>query len=259
LNIDASNTEGCAPIKTRFANLTIPFDTAYKIKWDFGDGTTSSLLNPTHTYDKEGVFPVKLTVGNAIGCEISQILRGGITVHGRPKADFDFTPKTVNIRQNQVRFSDLSSANVSDWYWQFGRQGTSLQKNPVFSFKDTGAVDVQLIVTTTFNCNDTITKTLYVEPFISYFLPTSFTPNFDGLNDEFMGVGYFGSMKNFNITISNRWGEVIFQSTNPAFSWNGKTHNTGRDVQEGVYNCIVNYTTFTNETKKIRQQVTVLR
>ncbi len=259
LSLNASNTEGCVPTRTSFRNLTVPFDTSYKIKWDFGDGTTSTALNPTHTYEKDGAFPVKLTVSNAIGCQISEILRGGVTMHPKPVADFDFTPKSVNIRQNTVIFTDNSSSNVTDWYWVFGQQGTASRKNPTFTFRDTGVAKVQLIVGTTFNCNDTIAKSIYVEPFISYFLPTSFSPNFDGLNDEFAGVGYYESMKSFSIVITNRWGEVIFQSTNPAFSWNGKTQNTGRDVQEGVYNCLVNYTTNTNETKKIQQYVTVLR
>jgi gliding motility-associated-like protein len=259
LNIDASNTDGCVPTKTTFRNLTIPFDTAYKIKWEFGDGTTSSALNPTHLYDKEGNFPVKLTVANAIGCQISQILRGGISIHSKPKADFDFTPKAVNIRQNDVRFTDMSSINVATWYWQFGRQGFATQKNPTYTFRDTGNVNIQLIVATTFNCTDTITKSLYVEPFSSYFLPNSFTPNFDGLNDELTGIGYYESIKDFSISILNRWGEVIFQSSNPAFSWNGKTNNTGRDVQEGVYTCIVNYKTYRNEAKRFKQLITVLR
>jgi CHU_C Type IX secretion signal domain len=66
-------------------------------------------------------------------------------------------------------------------------------------------------------------------------------------------------MKDFTIQITNRWGELVFQSKNPAFSWNGKMNNIGRDVQEGVYNCLVRYTTFRNEVKLIKQYVTVLR
>jgi gliding motility-associated-like protein len=259
LKIDASNTEGCAPTKISFKNLTVPFDTAYKIKWELGDGTTSTLLNPTHIYTREGTYPVKLTVANAIGCQISQILRGGISIHPKPKADFDFTPKAVNIRQNFVRFTDLSSSDVTNWSWTLGSQGYSNLKSPTYTFKDTGFVNLQLIVANTFSCADTATKSIYVEPFISYFLPTSFTPNYDGLNDEFAGAGYYESMKDFTITLTNRWGEVVFQSKNPAFSWNGKVNNVGRDVQEGVYNCVVNYTTFRNEAKIIKQFVTVLR
>lgn len=259
LNIDASNTEGCAPTKISFRNLTVPFDTAYKIKWEFGNGTTSTLLNPTYTYLTAGTYPVKLTVANAIGCQISQLLRGGITIHPKPKANFDFTPKAVNIRQNEVKFMDLSSSDVTDWFWYFGKQGYTTVRSPTFSFKDTGFVNLQLIVANAFSCNDTINKSVYVEPFISYFLPNSFTPNYDGLNDEYSGRGYYESMKDFKIVVTNRWGEIVFQSKDPAFVWNGKMNNTGRDLQEGVYNCIVNYTTFRNEPKIIKQQITILR
>jgi gliding motility-associated-like protein len=259
LKIDASNTEGCPPTKINFRNLTLPFDSTYKVKWDLGDGTTSTLLNPTHIYTRDGSFPIKLTVANAIGCQITEILRGGISIHPKPKADFDFTSKAVNIRQNNVKFMDLSSSDVTNWAWSFGRQGYSSLKSPNYTFKDTGFVSLQLIVGTTFSCNDTIQKSIYVEPFISYFLPTSFSPNYDGLNDEFAGIGYSESMKDFTILISNRWGEIVFQSKNPAFTWNGKMNNVGRDLQEGVYNCIVRYTTFRNEGKVIQQQVTVLR
>ena len=247
------------PTKISFKNLTVPFDTAYKIKWEFGDGATIKLLNPTYTYITAGEFPIKLTVANAIGCEISQILRGGILIHAKPKAAFDFTPKAVNIRQNEVKFTDMSSSDVTNWSWLFGRQGYSSDKNPRFSFKDTGFQNLQLIVSTAFSCNDTINKSVYVEPFISYFLPNSFTPNLDGVNDEYAGRGYYESMRGFAIIITNRWGEIVFQSKDPAFTWNGKMNNTGRDLQEGVYNCVVHYTTFRDEPKIIKQQVTILR
>ncbi len=84
------------------------------------------------------------------------------------------------------------------------------------------------------NGNNNISSTSnYAEvvPPTSIFIPNAFTPNDDGFNDSF-GVKGEG-IQNFKMLIFNRWGEVIYSSTNPGEHWNGKYKN--EPVENGVY------------------------
>ncbi len=75
-----------------------------------------------------------------------------------------------------------------------------------------------------------------------YTLPNVFTPNGDGENDEFIPLEPYRYVKSIDISIYNRWGQVMFHTTDPMINWNGKVDNSGGDCPDGVYYyiCIVN-------------------
>jgi gliding motility-associated-like protein len=81
--------------------------------------------------------------------------------------------------------------------------------------------------------NNIVSTSNYAEviPPVSIFIPNAFTPNGDGINDDF-GVKGEG-IQNFKMLIYNRWGEVIYSSTNPGEHWDGKVNN--EPVENGVY------------------------
>ena len=74
------------------------------------------------------------------------------------------------------------------------------------------------------------------------FLPNAFTPNSDNKNDFFKALDFFDGMQNFRLSIWNRWGELIFETTDPNDGWNGRKNNTGQLSPNGVYVCLVSYT-----------------
>lgn len=259
LQLAANPTEGCLPSKINFTNLTSPFDSTYKVKWDFGDGTTSTVQNPSNTYTRSGNFPVKLMVTNLAGCQREVLLRGGISIHANPKADFDFTPKTINTAQGGVTFEDKSSSDATSWLWQFGNKSSASSQNPHINFRDTGNIGIRLVVTNTHGCKDTITKSVFVEPFASFFMPTAFSPNNDGVNDVFLGAGYYDSFKSFNLQVFNRWGELVFQTTSPTEGWNGLKNNTGNALPEGVYLSVLTYKNYVNKEFVIKNYVHLTR
>ncbi len=241
LQVAAAPTEGCLLTKVNFKNLTTPFDSSYKVRWDFGDGNTSSAQNPSNIYAKKGNYPVKLTVANLLGCQKEVLLRGGISIYDKPKAAFDFSPKTISNVQGDVQFEDKSSTDVTSWFWQFGNKGSASAQNPRYNFRDTGRVSIQLSVKNSFGCTDSTTQSLYIEPLSTFFLPTAFSPNNDGVNDEFVGRGYYDSLRGFSLKIFNRWGELVFQTTSPTEGWNGQKRNAGEPLPEGVYLSILTY------------------
>lgn len=112
--------------------------------WDFGDGTSSTQPNPTHTYAQEGTYKVKLTVNN--NCGSNSIVKD-VVVASLPVANFNATP-TSGCAPLEVQFNNLSSANVKKWEWTFngGSPATSTLPNPKVTFAQTGNYTVSLKV-----------------------------------------------------------------------------------------------------------------
>jgi gliding motility-associated-like protein len=259
LIVEPSAFIGCAPSQVFFKNNSTPIDATYKIAWDFGDGTNSTEISPKHTYTRADSFTVKLLITSPIGCKKEAVFRNWIKIKPIPTADFDWSPKVINNLAPSVFFSDKSSSDVIGWRWFFSAKTYSNQKNPAFSYRDTGVQTVQLYVTSRNGCKDSISKTIYIEPEMTFYMPTAFSPNYDSMNDIFKGTGFLYGLKAFRIRVWNRWGEQIFDTTDPNEGWNGQKNNTGLQVPEGIYLYEVEYTTPKNEKKRLNNFVTLYR
>jgi len=234
---------GCAPADIFFNNLSTPIDESYRTVWDFGDGTTvEDVISPTHLYDKPGLYTVSLSITSPIGCFIADTFPRLIRTEPSPTANFTCDPDSLLSNFNStVKFTDLSLL-ANRWNWQFDKYATTTEQNPTFTFPDTGLVKIRLIVTHPAGCKDSMTKVLDILPEIRWYMPNAFTPNADGNNDGFLGKGYLNGVDNFNMTIWNRWGELVFESSDPNEEWNGRARNTGGMSPAGVYVCVVRFT-----------------
>lgn len=127
--------------------------------WDFGDGSTSTMENPTHTYSTEGSFSIKLTVTNPCG---SNTVTKSVSSVFLPTAAFT-ADKTTGCAPLTVNFMNTSSTNASSFVWTFegGTPGTSTQKNPTISFANPGTYTVSLIATNSAG-SDTATIVSYI-------------------------------------------------------------------------------------------------
>lgn len=128
----------------------------------------------------------------------------------------------------EIRFTDESKGHVTAWEWKFtGSKVTKSDRNPFHVFTAIGVKDsVMLTVKNQYSgCENTVETPIVVHAFESLLeAPNTFTPNGDGINDEFR-VAY-RSIKNFKILIFNRWGRKVYESSNPAEGWDGKIGNT---------------------------------
>lgn len=159
---------GCAPFSWTFIATINSVDPVTTYEWDFGDGTTSFEINPTHQF-ANGIYDIKLKITTASGCIVTVIDSSGITAGIKPVANFSATPRTVCARY-KVDFTDLSTGSVDRWLWYFGDGGTSTEPNPTHIYIDTGYFSVNLVVWN-LGCSDTITFTdyIYIDPPIASF------------------------------------------------------------------------------------------
>lgn len=162
---------GCVPYTVSPVATITSVDAVTSYAWDFGDGGTSTLANPTHTYITQGTYTVKLYITTSGGCTDSLVLVNAVRVGTKPIADFSATPIPVCGRQ-PVYFTDLS-APADEWLWDFGDGSTSILQDPIHNYSDTGYFTIQLIAYNN-GCADTMTKVNYVRvlPPIARFLAT---------------------------------------------------------------------------------------
>lgn len=236
LLVSPSAEAGCLPLSVHFENQSSPLDSTYRVHWEFGDGNTDTAINPEHTFTTAGHYSAYLSVTSPIGCFIDTVFEHLVLAENAPDADFTWLPTTVSSAAPEARFIPAPSDNTLFYNWYFGDDRfPSMAPSPAHHFADTGRHAVTLVVEDRYGCQDSVTHLVDVAPFASYFMPNAFTPNQDGLNDTFKGVGLADAIMDFRLQVFNRWGQLVFESADPAHGWNGRLHNTGKDLPNGVY------------------------
>ena len=133
---------GEVPMTVQFTNFSTGNITS--IQWNFGDGTTSNVFSPVHTYNRAGLFNVTLTVSGPGGTSnvSSQVL---VNTPSAPRAAFIATPESGNAPLT-VQFTDQTTGTVSSYFWNFGDGQTSAQRSPSHTFQNVGTYTVFLTV-----------------------------------------------------------------------------------------------------------------
>lgn len=151
----ADPTSGKAPLSVKFTDRSVGSPTTWT--WDFGDGTTSNVQNPTHTFTNGGAYDVKLTVTrDALTATSTQVINAG----GVPNADFAGTPLAVNVGET-VKFADKSTNSPTGWTWNFGDTKEAYEQNPSHAYQLKGIYTVSLTAVNN-NGKDTETKKEYI-------------------------------------------------------------------------------------------------
>ncbi|MCF8427717.1 MAG: PKD domain-containing protein [Bacteroidia bacterium] len=156
-NFSANHTQGCAPLLVQFTSLSTNSPTTYL--WDFGNGNTSTLQNPSASYVVAGKFAVKLTVSNSLGSN-TKTLVDYITVYPLPSVAFGTNPNK-GCAPLLVSFQDSSSSPLSSivsWAWDFGDGAISTSKNPNNTYYASNSFSVSLQVTDGNGCRNSLIK-----------------------------------------------------------------------------------------------------
>lgn len=151
----------CESFTYNFSNQVPPNPSIQSYSWDFGDGSTSSLQAPSHTYADTGTYLLKLVVNRNGTCSDSTTS----IVRVYPGFDPGFTSSGICVNK-PTQFTDLTTSvygTVNKWDWDFGMgspMATSIVKNPSYTYAQTGPKEVRLIVSDSKGCFDTVFKVL---------------------------------------------------------------------------------------------------
>jgi uncharacterized repeat protein (TIGR03803 family) len=138
----ANTTSGKAPLTVHFTDSSVGSIT--KWSWNFGDGKTSTVRNPSHTYSQAGSYTVTLTVTGAGGTNTCT-QPDYITVYDAPKANFSATPVSGKAPL-QVKFTNESTGVITSWLWNFGDGATSTDENPEHTYNSPKTYTANLTV-----------------------------------------------------------------------------------------------------------------
>jgi gliding motility-associated-like protein len=224
--------EGCSPLTVIFENESVPSDG--NAIWSFGDGETSTQTNQVvHVFTEPGCYDVNLSY-TAEGCNSEVSYPQLICVFPDPVADFFIADTNINVMNPTFNFMNQSSG-ATIYEWDFGDWSTSDEINPVHTYGDwAGEYVVELTVENEGGCIDKAIQIIHVKEILIFYVPNTFTPDGDGVNDVFTPKFYSGiNPQEYSLWIYNRWGEVVFESHNHEIGWPG-TYG-GDFAQDGTY------------------------
>lgn len=206
--------------------------------WNFGDGTASTLMQPSHEYNVSGSYTISLTVTDNNGCTAS--LMNGSQVIVNPQAHALFTSSSTSETTLDPTFELFNlSSNATIFHWNFGDGTGSTLTNPIHTYDEHGMFIVTLYANNSYNCPDSTFIALEVKPSYELFVPNAFTPDNDDYNQLFLASGYGISEKDFTLYIFNRWGDLIFESHDMNHGWDGSIKQDGTKAQDDVYTWVV--------------------
>jgi gliding motility-associated-like protein len=241
----ADTTEGCWP---NGFNLSIESDpsTFASSTWSISDG--NNLVNQDDvnlTFEYPGNYSVNLSLTNAAGCTYTAPQSLELSSYAPPIAGYIAGPQPTDILQTEIQFTDMTEGYpITSYLWTFSTitgelMGGSASANPVFEFPSGYGGDyiVNLQVTDIHNCTDVITPSLVtIDDILQFYVPTAFTPNNDGLNDVLRFEGADIDPTRFKIQIFSRYGELLFEGTDPSIPWPGNIRGGEHFAPNGAYN-----------------------
>ncbi len=263
IRITNEKPAGCVPLTVQF-EIEAEYTKTYE--WTFDDGTTSTDPTPEHTFTEPGIYNVKLTAYGDGGSHYDYEI---ITVHELPQPDFTTSPQFVMLPNQQVQFFN-ATRNGYNYVWDFGDGTYSAEQNPHHLYTEEGIYDVKLVAYSTQMCVDSILKIAEVEVsgagYIKYpnaFMPSDMSPS-DGsypVPDDMNNVFHpkWSGVKEYDLWIFNRWGEMLFHSTDIEVGWNGKYNNDGKELGQDVYFWKAKGKFQNNTPFKIAGDVTLIR
>ena len=220
--------EGCGPLVVDF-NDQIADSGNFSYSWDFGDGATSNIESPTHTFTDEGTYDINVVKTSSRGCSGTQKGESKVTVYPTPNAYGSADRYIADLTNPTIHFTDLSNG-ADSVIWRFNVLDSSTDNNPSYTYSDTGVYPVLLSVSNLYGCRSNYKFDVEVRSQSKIKVPDVFIPNADGGNG---GTYDATSLSNevfyarlvavdyFHMTIHNRWGELVFESFDVNIGWDG--------------------------------------
>jgi len=227
-----ANEEGCQPYTLEI--IADPKDEFLDFTW-----LTDSLPYPSgnsnlYVIPDSGKMDITLiSTSQETGCWDTLIKSNWIWVHPKPIAAFEVINPSALIEHADILYTNLTEY-ATDYFWDFGDDFTSIEKDPSHTFTQLGEFNSQLFANSDYGCKDTTEFVIKVLPF-TVFTPNAFRPNSEiQENRTFMPVGVGADISRFSIKIFDRWGQMVFEADTPEHFWDGTTKN-GTPAPMGNY------------------------
>ncbi len=262
-NFVALPQEGCEPLCVTFVNTSTQnaapvTETIIAYNWNYGDynalsSNTASTPNNKHCYtnpsDTTQRHSPELIITTSAGCKDTLKQTNSIEVYPLPKANFMLSDDVVTMLNPQVYITDQSHLGTTIT-WDYGNTETQTIINAnvpnstapyLYFYKDSGTYIIHQLVVTDKGCRDSTLKIIKVQPNYTFYVPNSFTPNGDGINDYFNVRGI--NIKDLDMMIFNRWGELIARIQGvTSKGWDGTDIRFNLMSQQEVYVWKLEYT-----------------
>lgn len=202
--------EACAPFIAKFDIKNLPQGAS--VSWKISEVFTSELESFEYKLLEAGIYPVLLNISTD---SETYALHDELTILESPKADFRFTEEEGQI------FVENTSEKFDNLLWIFPGVETD-EQNPVFEVLYSGTYNLTLKVFNSQGCESSIKKNIVYEVSHDIFVPDAFTPDGDGVNDEFkvkykIRLGYV-----YTFEVYNSQGRKLFETQDPEKGWAGE-------------------------------------
>lgn len=261
VNFKVIPTAGCAPHNTRMVNLSNISKGDLSYQWYVNGTLFSKDDQPVFTLWNDSItsknYDIQLVVTSDAGCRNALLQESVVTVYPKPRASFAMEPKELDMFEPEVDF-DNTSTQSNRWHWSFGDGETSAKFKPDYTYEASGEYEVRLIAWNQYSCSDTVYREMVVKPITSMYIPNAFTPNNDGVNDKW-SVGGFNEGEVFRVRIWNRWGELMYESYDLNFEWEGTMPNSTERAPVGTYVYDIQYNTSEGDPRELHGEFNLIR
>ncbi|MFC2114569.1 PKD domain-containing protein [Bacteroidota bacterium] len=234
--------EGCTPHTAAFTDTSsIDIGKIVSWSWSFGDGNTSTLQHPNHTYTEAGHYTVKLKVKSNANCSDEQ--SEWVKSHVVPDAGFIPEPELALISAPNISFKNTTQGETAGviWRWNFGDYsepdgGSSSMRDPEYKYHDTGSYMITLYVDNEYGCKDTARRNVIIMPDVLAYVPTAFSPEAAKLDENKIFRVVVEGISEFELKIFSRWGELLYESYDyTTHGWKGTYLKSDDRVPMDVY------------------------
>lgn len=244
---------GCAPYTAVINNTTLAGQDFF---WSFGDGTTSTEVNPVHLYNDTGTYIIKLVAIDTTTCNKIDSTSMTIVVHSKPTAGFTDQPIPPEYNKPTIFFNN--SVGADHFIWYFGDDDSTAKSSMdtvIHQYRATGTYQACLVAINQFGCTDTVCHP--VETLINPLLdvPNAFTPGRFGQNSTIKVQGF--GIASLLFRIYNRWGQVVFETNDQNIGWDGTFKGNPQPMD--VYTYTLEATYFDGKKTTKAGDITLIR
>lgn len=241
--------------------------------WDFGDGNTSTLQDPIHTYADTGVYDVMYVAIDSASCNVADTAYATITIEQAEEFSASWEIIPPGLCEDTLYVDAVFDGTGADSIiWDMGNGDVFLDTAVQYTYYIPGTYTMMMIAYDNV-CNhvDTLSETFTLGEGVGSGVvaePNVFSPNGDGHNDTFHlyysdqpGVNPLDDFQSYSVKIYNRWGNLVYESDEARSSWEWDGKVNGNDPAEGVYYYMINYELVCGETviEELTGHVTLMK